>query len=70
MIRIKVYIPFVDIQDNCEHKSDFYGDIEINVNDITFITAKDLIELIKSNPEYLPIIKKELEEWNIEGESS
>jgi len=68
-MRIKVYIPFADIQDNCEHKSDFYGDIEISVDDITFITEKELIKLIKSNPEYLPIIKKELEEWNMESDA-
>jgi len=69
-MRVKVYIPFVDIQDNCEHKSDFYSDIEISVGDIMFITEKELIELIKSNPEYLSIIKKELEKWNMESEGS
>jgi len=69
-MRVKVYIPFVDIRDNCEQKNDFNSEIEISVDDITFITAEDLIKLIKSNPGYLPIIKKELEKWNIEGESS
>jgi len=69
-MRVKVYIPFADIRDNCEQKNDFNSEIEISVNDITFITAEDLIKLIKSNPVYLPIIKKELEKWDIEDEGA
>jgi hypothetical protein len=57
-MRIRVYLPYVDIKDVCRRRSDFYSDVEVSPNDVQFINVDELIRLIKANPEYIQHIKE------------
>ncbi|CAD98933.1 hypothetical protein AFV1_ORF72 [Captovirus AFV1] len=67
-VRIKLYVPYQDIRDNCKRRTDFYSDFEISVDDIQYISFSELIRLVKANPEYIEQLKKVLTEWD-KGES-
>lgn len=66
MMRIRVYLPYIDIKDSCKQRRDFFSDVEVSVNDVQYISVEDLIRLIKANPEYISHIKEFLRKWDEE----
>jgi len=63
MMRVRIYLSNADIKDACRKRRDFESDVEISPNDVMYISAEDLLRLIKTNPEYIPIIRNALNEW-------
>jgi len=55
-----VYIPLEDLKESCENGRDFYNNIEVSVNDVTYITPGELLALINAFSEYKEYILNNL----------
>jgi len=65
-MRVRIYLPNIDIRDACRKRRDFESDVEISPNDVQYIDVDELIRLIKANPEYISQIKEFLQKWGEE----
>ena len=65
-MRVRIFLSKYDIREACKRKSDYFSDVELSINDVQYISADELLRLIKANPEYIPIIKNALAQWSDE----
>ena len=62
-MRIRIYLTYQEIKEACRRKRDFETDYNASVNDVEFIDLTELERIIKANPEYIPHLRRFLEEW-------
>lgn len=65
-MRIRLHLPYIDIDESCDMMDDFDNDVEISINDVKYISFNELVTLLSAFPEYIQPLKKILAEWDKE----